>query len=279
MSDAGGELTLLVGPEELSGWGPRVVLADVRWYLDGRSGRAEYEAGHLPGARFVDLDRDLAEAGDPRLGRHPLPSPEQFARRLGTLGIANGTPVVAYDDTGGGTASRLVWMLRAIGEPAALLDGGITAFTGRLETGAGPDTTPVEREATPWPPDLLAEPDELGAALLLDARAPERYRGEVELVDPRPGHIPGARNLPWTSLLDPASGRFAGREEMRALFAGVGAAADREVIMSCGSGVTACALALGHELAGLGRPRLFVASYSGWSADPGRDVETTDGPG
>ena len=162
-------------------------------------------------------------------------------------------------------------MLRALGEPAALLDGGIAAYDGPLEVGPGPRPAAVARDPRPWPSALLVGPDDLALGLLLDARAPERYRGEVEPVDPRPGHIPGAANLPWTALLDRATGRFASAAELRARFSDVGAA-EGAVIVSCGSGVTACALAIGRELAGLGPTRLFVASFSGWSSDPSRDV-------
>src|SRR5919197_3734512 len=112
----------------------RVVLADVRWYLDGRPGRAEYDRGHLPGAVFVDLDRVLAAEGTPAAGRHPLPEPDAFARGMSELGIGDRDTVVAYDDAGGVVAARLVWMLRAIGRDAALLDGGIGAWDGPLET-------------------------------------------------------------------------------------------------------------------------------------------------
>jgi len=270
MTGTGDDFPLLLGPEELAGRPGEVVLADVRWYLDGRSGRAAFEAGHLPGAVFLDLDADLAAAGDPKAGRHPLPSPEAFATSLGRAGIPEGRAVVAYDDSGGGTASRLVWMLRAIGQPAGLLDGGLAGFEGPLETGPGTPRPAVERVAVGWPAEALAAPDELGTGVLLDARAPERYRGDLEPVDPRAGHIPGAVNLPWTTLLD-ERGRFLAPGELRRRFADKGAASG-PVIVSCGSGVTACALALAHEVAGLGAVRLFVASFSGWSSDRARDV-------
>jgi thiosulfate/3-mercaptopyruvate sulfurtransferase len=261
---------------------PDVIFADVRWYLDGRSGRAAYEAGHLPTARFVDLDRDLTQPGDPTAGRHPLPSPEYFAERLGALGIGDDAPVVAYDDAGGTSAARLVWMLRAIGQPAALLDGGIGAFSGALELGGGTPATAVQRAVRAFPVERLASAHDIegfgegtaGDAVLLDARAPQRFRGEFEPVDPRAGHIPGARNLPLGSLLDP-SGRFLPPEELGRRFVAVGATPGAPVIFSCGSGVSACAVLLASEAAGLDGGRLFVASFSGWSSDPTRAVETT----
>jgi thiosulfate/3-mercaptopyruvate sulfurtransferase len=184
----------------LAGHPDRVVLADVRWYLDGRSGEAAFEEGHLPGAVFVDLDRWLAAPADPRHGRHPLPDPDVFAHGMRAVGIGDDATVVAYDDTGGVNAARLVWLLRATGHDAAVLDGGLAAAGGPLET--GPETpAPAEFSARPWPAERLAGIDDLGSGVLLDARARNRYAGEFEPVDPRPGHIPGARNLPAAEML------------------------------------------------------------------------------
>jgi thiosulfate/3-mercaptopyruvate sulfurtransferase len=256
----------LVSAAELAG-SPGVVVADVRWYLDGRSGRAAYEEGHIPGAVFVDLDTVLAgPPGDRSRGRHPLPDPAAFAAALGALGVAADVPVVAYDDAGGATAARLWWMLRAIGQPSAVLDGGIGAWTGPLETGAGPRPTPVERPVRPCPPSALVSADDLpalvaGGALLVDARAPERYRGEVEPVDPKAGHIPGAVNLPWSDNLDPDTGRFLPPEVLRARFGDRG-----DVVSYCGSGVTACHNLLALEVAGLPAGRLYPGSWSEWSS-------------
>src|SRR3954453_33700 len=138
-----------------------VVLADVRWYLDGRSGRAAYDAGHLPGAVFVDLDRWLSRHGDPAEGRHPLPEPEVFAAGMSRLGIGDGSVVVAYDDQGGGIAARLVWLRRAPGHQAALLDGGLSAYAGPLSTEpAQPE--PAAFTPTPWPPERLAALEDAG---------------------------------------------------------------------------------------------------------------------
>ena len=261
-----------------------VVVCDVRWYLDGRSGRAAFEAGHIPGARFADVDLDLAGPPGGTAGRHPLPDPGAFAQAMSGLGIGDGTRVVAYDDTGGGTAARLVWMLRVLGEPAALLDGGLAAWASPLETGEG--LTPARATFTrrPWPEAAVVSADDLATdlslgAVAIDARAGERYRGEVEPVDPRAGHVPGARSVPWTTLLDPETRRFRSADAMRHLFAAVGVDDDTPVVAYCGSGVTACFDILAVEIAGMGPARLFASSWSGWCADPDRPVATGAEPG
>jgi thiosulfate/3-mercaptopyruvate sulfurtransferase len=263
-----------------------VVVGDVRWYLDGRSGRQEYERGHLPNAIFVDLETALTgEAGGTR-GRHPLPTPEHFAAAMGALGIGDGTRVVAYDDTGGMTAARMVWMLRVLGERAAVLDGGIAAWTGPLVTD---ERAPNPRVFTvrPWPADAIVDADAVGQlasrsdSAVLDARSHERYRGDTEPIDARAGHIPGARNAPWAANLDPSTGRFLSPEQLRERFAAIGVDGDTEVVASCGSGVSACHDLIALELAGLGGPlggRLFVASWSGWAADGSRPVATGSVP-
>lgn len=266
---------------------PDAVVVDVRWYLDGTDGRAAYQAGHLPGAVWADLDTQLAAHGRPATeGRHPFPTPEAFAAAMGSLGIGDDTAVVAYDDSGGLTAGRLVVMLRMIGHDAALLDGGLPAWTaaGRsVETGPGRTPAPATFTPVPWPATRLAGADDALAhaaagGAVLDARAPERFTGEVTLVDPRPGHVPGARNAPWAAVLD-ADGRLRSPAELRAHFAALGVTADTspEAIAYCGSGVSACANLVAMEYAGLAPARLYVASWSGWSADPERPAET--GPG
>ena len=249
-----------------------VVLADVRWYLDGRSGRAAYDAGHLPGAVFVDLDRWLAAPPGPDAGRHPLPEPEVFAEGMAALGIGDDDAVVAYDDAGGVTAARLVWMLRVTGHDAALLDGGTAAWDGPLER-AHPERAPAVFTARPWPAERLAGVDDAldPAAVVLDARDPERYRGDREPVDPRAGHVPGAVNVPCRANLD-ADGRFLPVEQLRATFAAAGVTADSDVVSYCGSGVTACHNLLALELAGLPQGRLYPGSWSQYSADPDRPV-------
>ncbi len=263
-----------------------VVVADVRWYLDGRSGRHEFDRGHLPHAVFVDLDAALsAEPGGTR-GRHPLPTPEDFAAAVSALGIGDETLVVAYDDTGGMTASRLVWMLRVLGEHAAVLDGGIAAWTGPLLT---EQTVPTPRRFTarPWPANAIVDADAVGQlatrsdSAVLDARSHERYRGDTEPIDATAGHIPGARNAPWAANLEPSTGRFLSPDQLREHFSAIGVAGDMEVVASCGSGVSACLDLIALELAGLGGPlggRLFVASWSGWAADGSRPVATGSVP-
>ncbi|MEZ5274587.1 MAG: sulfurtransferase [Ilumatobacteraceae bacterium] len=266
---------------------PDAVVVDVRWYLDGTDGRAAYQAGHLPGAVWADLDTQLAAHGRPATeGRHPFPTPEAFAAAMGSLGIGDDTAVVAYDDSGGLTAGRLVVMLRMIGHDAALLDGGLPAWTaaGRpVETGPGRTPAPATFTPVPWPVTRLAGADDALAhaaagGAVLDARAPERFTGEVTLVDPRPGHVPGARNAPWAAVLG-ADGRLRSPAELRAHFAALGVTAETspEAIAYCGSGVSACANLVAMEHAGLAPARLYVASWSGWSADPERPAET--GPG
>jgi thiosulfate/3-mercaptopyruvate sulfurtransferase len=248
-----------------------VALADVRWYLDGRSGAQAFEAGHLPGAVFVDLDRWLAAPADPARGRHPLPEPEVFARGMSEAGIGDDATVVAYDDAGGMTAARLVWLLRATGPDAAVLDGGLAAAGGERES--GPVTpAPARFTARPWPSDRLVDIDGLGQGVLLDARARKRYAGEFEPVDPRPGHIPGARNVPAAEMLAPG-GRLLPADDLRAQLDAAGVTDADDVIASCGSGVNACHTLL--VLEGLGHPsaRLFPGSYSQWSHTH-RPVET-----
>ncbi|MGJ7440487.1 sulfurtransferase, partial [Aquipuribacter sp. MA13-6] len=212
----------VVGAADLPDLRPSPVLVDVRWYLDGRSGTAAFEQAHLPGAVFLDLERWLTGPGGPDDGRHPLPSPEHFTDGLAAAGIGDEDLVVAYDDAGGRVAARLVWLLRATGRRAALLDGGTAAWPGPWEQGEvhRARTSP---EVRPWPQDLLV--DLAGATdgrpVLLDAREAGRYRGEHEPVDPRPGHVPGAVHLPASAALEP-DGRLRPPEALRAAFERVG---------------------------------------------------------
>ncbi len=255
------------------------VLADVRWYLDGRDGRAAFEEGHIPGALWVDLDRQLAASDEPDTeGRHPFPSPAAFAHAMGSLGIANDTLVVAYDDTGGLTAGRLAVMLRMLGCDATVLAGGLKVWRGAIETGPAHTPTPVEFSVTQWPLDQLADADAVeqivvagGAAI--DARSHERFVGEVLQVDKRAGHIPGARSAPWSAVLGPG-GLPRSISELRDYYGQLGADDQHEVVAYCGSGVSACMNVLAMEHAGLPTPRLYVASWSGWSADPNREAAT-----
>ncbi len=248
------------------------VFCDVRWYLDGRSGRDAYDAGHLPGAIFVDLDEHLTSTPGPDVGRHPFPTPEAFARSLGSLGIGPDDPVVAYDDVGGMAAGRLVWMLRILDRPAALLDGGIDAWDGPVET-TPTIRPPVEVPTVSWPDGALATIDDVATVAaaggtVLDARGGDRYRGEVEPVDPRPGHVPGALSAPFAHNLeveDARRGRFRAATELAERYTALGVDDAAGVVAYCGSGVSACHDLLAMEHAGLGRGRLFVGSWSQWS--------------
>jgi thiosulfate/3-mercaptopyruvate sulfurtransferase len=257
-----------------------VVLADVRFYLDGRSGRAAYEAGHIPGAVFVEMETVLSEPHeDDSRGRHPLPTPERFAEGLGALGIGDKDTVIAYDDAGGVIAARLVWMLRAIGHDAALLDGGLAAWpTADLHPDYPRPRPPATFTAVPWPSQRLAGIDEVAAtdAVLIDARDRGRFAGGVggtDSIDPRSGHIPGARNVPTREHLD-AEARIASPEQLRATFAQAGIEPGTDVVSYCGSGVTACHNLLALERAGLGPGRLYPGSWSEWSRDSARPVAT-----
>ncbi|MET0417376.1 MAG: sulfurtransferase [Actinoplanes sp.] len=242
-----------------------LVLADVRAYLDGRSGREAYHRGHLPGAIFVDLDRDLAAPPTAADGRHPLPDPAVFAGRMSALGVGGGDTVVAYDDAGGVMAARLVWMLRAIGQDAALLDGGIAAYAGELEV-AVPQRAPAHFPVRPWPAHRLAALTDAtsDSFVVLDARQPERFRGEAEPIDPRAGHIPGARNVSCRENVD-AAGRFLPPDRLRERFAAAGVVDGADVVSYCGSGVTACHNLLALEHAGFAPGRLYPGSWSQYS--------------
>jgi thiosulfate/3-mercaptopyruvate sulfurtransferase len=252
-----------------------VVVADVRWYLDDRDGRAAYDAGHVPGAVFVDLDRDLAAPGSPAVGRHPLPAPEDFAAAMERLGIGDHDTVVAYDDQGGVMAARLVWMLRATGHAAGLVDGGIGAYDGPLETATPEPRAPKRFTPRPWPADRVASMDDAADAanVVLDARQRERYLGEPSPLDPRAGHIPGARSLPARENVD-ADGRFLPVDDLRRKLAAAGVDGATPVVSYCGSGVTACHNLLVVEHAGLPAGRLYPGSWSQWASDPERPVET-----
>jgi thiosulfate/3-mercaptopyruvate sulfurtransferase len=271
----------MIAPFVDAGWlrahRDEVVLADIRFYLDGRSGRAAYEAGHIPGAVFVELETVLSEPhDDDNRGRHPLPEPERFAEGLGALGIGDHDTVIAYDDAGGVIAARLVWMLRAIGHEAALLDGGLAAWPAEdLHPDHPRPRPPAVFTAAPWPAQRLAGIDEVAAtdAVLIDARDRGRFGGGPDAVDPRSGHIPGARNVPTREHLD-ADARIASPEQLRATFARVGIEQGTEVVSYCGSGVTACHNLLALERAGLGPGRLYPGSWSEWSRDPARPVAT-----
>ncbi len=250
---------------------PGLRVVDARFELsDPPAGPALYAAGHVPGAVYLDLDRDLAAPPGER-GRHPLPDPAALARRLGELGVGDEHEVVVYDQTGTMYAARAWWLLRYLGhERARFLDGGYAAY---LAAGGPVDAaTPRHRPATLTArlrPGMVAEAEELLSRLgdprlvLLDARAPERYRGEVEPLDAVAGHIPGALNRPYTAsageggLLDTAA--------LREVHRVAELPADADVVAYCGSGVSAAHLVLALEVAGRGGVRLYPGSWSEWS--------------
>lgn len=253
------------------------VLLDVRWRLAGPPGVADYRRGHLPGAVFVDLDRDLAGPPGPA-GRHPLPAAADFEAAMRAAGVSAGRPVVVYDEADSTAAARAWWTLRYFGHPRVhVLDGGYRAWA---EAGR-PVTT---EEPAPAPGDFTARPgglpvlDAEGAAalaesgVLLDARAPERYRGEVEPIDPVAGHIPGAVSAPTSGNVGP-DGRFLSPDRLRERFTGLGAAGAAQVGAYCGSGVTAAHEVLALDIAGI-PAALYVGSWSNWVADPANPVAT-----
>lgn len=270
----------IVSTQWLSGAGADIALLDVRWYPDGRDPRATFSAGHLPGAVLVRLDAVCSAPASDGRGRHPLPSPAAFAASLSELGVGDGDVVVAYDDAGGVLAARLVWMLRALGHEAALLDAGTGPFP---ETGDGPPLPRVKPPLTvpdDWPPRLLASIDEVAAvadepgAVLIDARPRDRFEGAPDALDPRAGHMPGARSLPCREHLG-TDGRLLAVGALRDRLAAVGIERDdQDFISSCGSGVTACHNLLVAEHAGVRGGRLFPGSWSQWSRDPSRPVAT-----
>lgn len=271
-------MSALVGPEQLRAELGRddLLLLDVRWTLAG-SDRAGYLAGHLPGAVFCDLDADLA-APPGAGGRHPLPSPERLAATLGRLGVAEGTAVVVYDGGVAAAAARAWWCLRWLGhEDVRVLDGGLPAWVGaggELETGEVAPTPAPSSSSVPVRPGLpTVDADQVAAGtvgVLLDARAPERFRGESEPVDPVAGHIPGARSLPTARLTDDA-GRYLPAPALRELLASVGADGGEPVAAYCGSGVTAAQLVLAAHEAGVAAA-LYPGSWSHWITDPSRPV-------
>jgi thiosulfate/3-mercaptopyruvate sulfurtransferase len=246
-------------------------------------GRAAYRAGHLPGARYAHLDEDLAGPPDGSNGRHPLPARVAFAAWLRTQGLKQGQQVVACDSSGGAWAARAWWLLRWIGHArVAVLDGGKQAWTAAglpLETGDAAPAVPGDFIAgdplVPSPAtarEVLANIEQ-GAAQMLDARDPSRFRGDPNPVDPVAGHIPGARNRFFRDNLA-ADGRFRPADELGAAFTAL--LGEQPALLSCGSGVTACHNALAMAVAGLPQPRLYPGSWSEWIADPARPVATGD---
>jgi len=282
---------------------PRVRIVDCRFRL-GEPGAGEplWREGHIPGAAFIDLDRELAAPPGQR-GRHPLPDAATFEAAARRAGIGPGTLVVAYDEAAEGGAARLWWLLRHFGHDAVtVLDGGLRAWReeggelvageervepGDFRAAAAPpakDAVTAEELAAATAGDSAAAATgggdraargRGGAPVLLDARAPERYRGEVEPIDPVAGHIPGAVNVPFAELAP--EGRFLPPAELRARFEAAGVHSGDEAVAYCGSGVTACVVVLAAEVAGIGAARLYPGSWSEWSGR-GLPVERGEGP-
>lgn len=267
---------------DLAGPTPPTLL-DLRWQLSAPDApafdaRAAYEEGHLPGAVFVDLNRELAAPPGPR-GRHPLPDLAEFGAAMRRAGVSAGTPVVVYDGGQGWAAARAWWLLRATGHPdVRVLDGGLTAWEGPLSTEV---PAPAEGDFAPLP-EATGVLDADGAAalaesgVLLDARAGERYRGEVEPIDRVGGHIPGALSAPTMENVGP-DGRFLPAADLRDRFKALGVSGDAPVGVYCGSGVSAAHEALALAVAGI-PAALYVGSWSEWSNDPSRPVAVGPDP-
>jgi thiosulfate/3-mercaptopyruvate sulfurtransferase len=263
---------------------PRLAVVDCRFDLmNPDAGRQAYLRSHIPGARYADLNRDLSAPIGPMTGRHPLPTPEAFAAWLGSAGIGNDTQVVAYDDANGSMAARLWWMLRWVGhEAVAVLDGGFKAWSaggGALEAGHT-DIRGTQFIPHPDPEAVLSTADvqralQDPAALLVDARAQERYAGTVEPIDFVAGHIPGAVNHPFTANLD-ADGHFLPSDEIKRRWQErLSGRQPRHLIAMCGSGVTACHNLLSLQAAGFTGAKLYAGSWSEWIRDPRRPVART----
>jgi thiosulfate/3-mercaptopyruvate sulfurtransferase len=280
----------------LSGPATAPALLDVRWRLGGPPGIALYRAGHLPGAVFADLDRDLAAPPGPG-GRHPMPSAAAFEAVMRRAGVSDGRLVVVYDDADSTAAARAWWLLRYFGHPSVrVLDGGYRAWTAAghpVESAPSPAATPAgtgTSAGTGMPPgDFTGRPGQMAlldageagalarSGLLLDARAGERYRGETEPVDPVAGHIPGAVSAPTADNVN-SDGTFRPPPDLARRFAELGATGSPDVGVYCGSGVTAAHEVLALTLAGL-PAALYVGSWSDWITDPARPVATGPDPG
>ncbi|KRA37279.1 MULTISPECIES: sulfurtransferase [unclassified Nocardioides] len=260
--------------------GDGVTVLDVRYRMGGPPGPGEFAAGHVPGASYVDLDADLASEPGVR-GRHPLPDTAVFEAAMRRAGVSDARPVVVYDDWSAHAAARCWWLLRHHGHlDVRVLDGGWAAWTAAglaVETGAGTGPAAVgDFTARPGSQGFVTVESVREAAILIDARAPERYRGEVEPIDPVAGHIPGAVNVPTARNLGP-DGRFRSAAELRSVYAEVGAVPGADVAVYCGSGVTAAHDVLALEVAGVAAA-LYPGSWSEWVADPARPVVTSGRP-
>ena len=273
-----GELHAALAAGRFPGGGP-IRLLDVRWRLDRPDGRGDFRAGHLPGAVYVDLEHELAAPGVATRGRHPLPSPESLQRSARAWGLHAGDTVVVYDDLGNLSSARAWWMLRDAGvADVRVLDGALRAWIDagfEIETGDRPPPEPGDVVLASGALRSI-DIDEVAAlaidGVLLDARAAERYRGDVEPIDPRAGHIPGAISAPTAENID-AGGRLLAPAALRERFTALGVRADAPVGVYCGSGVTASHEALALAVAGF-EPVLYPGSWSEWSNHPDRLVAT-----
>jgi len=276
---------ILISPQVLETrlHNPDWAIVDCRFDLaKPAAGREQYRRGHIPGAIYMDLDRDLAGPVGAETGRHPLPDVDEFAALLGARSIGNATTVVVYDAANSAVAARAWWLLRWMGlTRVKVLDGGLDAWMadGFALSDALPERTAATFVAAPkWDrvvttEVLAANPGALADARLVDARDAARFRGEVEPIDPVAGHIPGARNLPFTDCVD-STGRWREPVVLQALLAArLGEDRQQDWSVMCGSGVTACHLAISALLAGYNEPRLYVGSWSEWIRDPGRPIE------
>jgi len=276
------QFTTLIDPHTLAEHlnHPSLCIVDCRHDLaDPGFGRRAYADAHLPGAHFLHVDDDLSGPRSGRNGRHPLPDPHQLATRLGACGIDRNTQVVAYDDSGGMYAARLWWLLRWLGHGrVAVLDGGLQSW--QRHGGALEQRTPsaearqldVNLQPIWVDVDIVLGNLSGGSLMLVDARSPDRYRGENESLDPVGGHIPGARNRFFRDNLNP-EGVFKSPEQLQQDFRKVlGEQAVEQVVHQCGSGITACHNLLAMEVAGLPGARLYPGSWSEWCADPDRPV-------
>lgn len=269
---------------------PNVRIADVRWYLfeKDKTGRSEYARGHIPGAVFVDIDTELARHGVIGPGRHPIPSADVFSEAMSRAGIDACAHVVAYDDRGGAAAARLWWLLRYFGhDQVSLLDGGITQWIaeGRpLQT----ETPKVVREnfvAQSPRREMVVDKAQVGKlaassnAVVLDVRLPERYRGDVEPIDPRAGHVPGAKNAPIAGNLRGATDMsFLSPVDLRARFDRLGASHAEKIVAYCGSGINASQAVFALCLAGFNNALLYEGSWSDWSRDNNLPAATGPNP-
>ena len=264
-----------------------VRIADVRWYLleKDRTGRAEYLRGHIPGAVFLDLETELAAHYRGGPGRHPIPRADLFAEAMARAGIGAATHVIAYDDRGGAAAARLWWLLRYFGhDQVSLLDGGIAQWLA--------EGRPLETRVPTFPrssflprarPEMVVGKDTVNQfrhdprALVLDVRVPERYRGEVEPLDARAGHIPGAKNAPIAGNLRGTTDlRFLSAEGLSARFENLGSGKVERIVAYCGSGINACQAVFALNLAGFTNALLYEGSWSDWSRDASLPIATAD---